>query len=231
MRGKRSAAAVAMAGLALVGCYGSTEPATEVERDSARLNARGTANNGPASSLFEYWPAGRQDATRRTRRLNWPGGVSGPIALTVSALRPSTAYSFRLCGADQGESDVCAQTRSLTTRASTDDLVKGAYFRADGTGATIDAESGAGGENPDGSVSSSSVGGPTGRFTFSGSVSCVVVTGRRGVVGAVGSIDTSGRAGQPSRHVAPHRRGRRSQRIGHRPRGGVVHQSAAAAPT
>ena len=78
MRGKRSAAAVAMAGLALVGCYGSTEPATEVERDSARLNARGTANNGPASSVFEYWPAGRQDAARQTRRLNWPGGASGP---------------------------------------------------------------------------------------------------------------------------------------------------------
>ena len=42
---------------------------------------------------------------------------------------------------------------------------------------------------------SSSFGGPTGRFTFSGSVSCVVVTGRRGVVGAVGSIDPAGAPG------------------------------------
>ena len=40
----------------LAGCYGSTEPATEVAFDSAKLNGRGTADKGPAFSYFEYAP-------------------------------------------------------------------------------------------------------------------------------------------------------------------------------
>jgi hypothetical protein len=55
-----------VAGLALTGCYGSTEPATEVTADTARLNARGTANNGPATSFFEIWPTNAPSA-----KLSW----------------------------------------------------------------------------------------------------------------------------------------------------------------
>lgn len=185
----------AIACLGWVGCYGSTEPATDVERDQATLNARGTANNGPATSVFEYWPTGRQDVTRRTRRLAWPAGASGPIASTVTPLRPGTPYSFRLCGADEGQSDICAQTRSFTTSESSEDLVSGGYQRPGGLGATVDAASGPTGENPRGSVSSSSTGGPTGRFTFTGNVSCLKVDGHRAVVGAEGTIQPEGAPG------------------------------------
>jgi hypothetical protein len=166
-----------------------------VQRDRATLNARGTANNGPATSVFEYWPTGRQDVTRRTRRLAWPAGASGPIVFTVTPLRPGTPYSFRLCGADKGQTDVCAQTRSFTTSASSEDLVSGSYERPGGLGGTVDAASRPSGENPRGSVSSSSTGGPTGRFTFSGNVSCLKVVGHRGVVGAEGSIQPAGAPG------------------------------------
>jgi hypothetical protein len=59
----RTVLAVALVGvLGVCGCYGSTEPATNVTFDAAQLNARGTANNGPASSYFEYWPTNTPQA-------------------------------------------------------------------------------------------------------------------------------------------------------------------------
>jgi hypothetical protein len=54
--GQRTIIGMGMAGvLILSGCYGSTEPATDIGPESAKLNARGTANNGPAHGGFEYW--------------------------------------------------------------------------------------------------------------------------------------------------------------------------------
>lgn len=39
-----------LSALVLGACYGSTEPATGVAEDSATLRARGTADQGPATS-------------------------------------------------------------------------------------------------------------------------------------------------------------------------------------
>ena len=174
-----------------MGCYGSTEPATEIERESARLNARGTANSGPASSVFEYWPTGRQDLTRRTPRLQWPAGASGPIASAVSGLRPGTPYSFRFCGADRGQTDVCAQTRAFATANATADIVRGSYSKSspdDSFRASVDATANPPGD-PEGTLNTS--GGPTGGTTIiftSSRLTCMNVAGRRGAVGAVGQI-------------------------------------------
>ncbi len=50
---RTSGVAVVVAAITLAGCYGSTEPATDVRPNSAVLQARGTANDGPAFSYFE----------------------------------------------------------------------------------------------------------------------------------------------------------------------------------
>ncbi len=55
---------LALCVLVLGGCYGSTEPATNIGEDSATLRAQGTANNGPATSYFEYWAAEEPFTTR-----------------------------------------------------------------------------------------------------------------------------------------------------------------------
>ncbi len=185
----RSAMVVAAAGLVLVGCYGSTEPATEVERESARLNARGTANKGPASSVFEYWPTGFQSLAETTQRLNWPGGASGPISTPVSGLRPGTGYSFRICGRDSGQSqDACAQTRTFTTDQPVEDSAKGGYFFTRAVSAASDATSGPAGQNPRGNMTRQALNDPDGFSStrFTGFVTCLEVDGNRAAIGAVG---------------------------------------------
>jgi hypothetical protein len=112
------------------GCYGSTEPATDIGEDSATLRGQGTANDGPALSYFEYWTDGDPlpgQARPRTPTRSWPAGASGPISERVSDLLVASRYSFRLCGADRGATSVCAQTRTLTTPTPTGDYVKGSF--------------------------------------------------------------------------------------------------------
>ena len=123
------AVVVVSAGL-LAGCYGSTEPATNIGEDSATLRGQGTANNGPASSYFEYSTKREPlpgQARPRTPTRSWPAGASGPISERVSDLLVASRYSFRLCGADRGATPVCAQTRTLTTPTPTGDYVKGSF--------------------------------------------------------------------------------------------------------
>jgi hypothetical protein len=146
--------------LALVGCYGSTEPATDVAEDGATLHARGTANHGPATSYFEYWATGDPASgypTPATPTRSWPAGASGPISERVSDLLVASRYSFRLCGDDQGTAPACAQTRTFTTPAPAGDYVKGSTAlddapRISGFAIRFNARSGAAGENPRGTV-------------------------------------------------------------------------------
>ncbi len=68
-----------MSVVALAGCYASTEPATNVGPEAATLNARGTANNGPARSHFEFWMTGSTRVSW-TDDQRWPAGASGPFS-------------------------------------------------------------------------------------------------------------------------------------------------------
>ncbi|MGC1813244.1 MAG: hypothetical protein WA696_03775 [Solirubrobacterales bacterium] len=83
--------------------------------ESAQLNFHGTANNGPASTYFEYWKSADPANKLTTPVRNWPAGASAPFGELVQHLSPSTAYSFRLCGNDQGKSPICVTTKQFTT--------------------------------------------------------------------------------------------------------------------
>jgi hypothetical protein len=100
--------------VALAGCYGQTELATDIGVSSATLNARGTTDDGPADVWFEHWPSAAPANVSRTPERRIPGGVSAPFSERIAGLSDGAAYGFRLCGRDVGETQaVCAQTRSL----------------------------------------------------------------------------------------------------------------------
>jgi hypothetical protein len=176
-------ALIVLAGVLLGGCYASTEPATNVGPESATLNARGTANNGPARSHFEFWITGSA-RVRRTDDRHWPAGASGPFSERAAGLAAATSYSFRLCGAD-GAVDgtyVCGQTRSFKTGAPTQDSAVGFWGGSPHYYGGVSAHSSRSGGSPQGSMSF--------RVSFDyfeGSVSCLRVSGNRAAVGAVGS--------------------------------------------
>ena len=175
----------------LAGCYGSTEPATEVAFDSAKLNGRGTADKGPAFSYFEYAPTSTGFPGATTTRREWPANASGPLTERAFPLYAGTSYSYRLCGNDQGKSPVCAQTRTFRTPAATRDAVRGSWSYDEGTinarFGEVDATAGAG---PSGILR-------LGRYVdrplrYAGRITCLRVTGRTAVVGSVGRTSTSG---------------------------------------
>ena len=180
---------------ALPGCYGSTEPATDVGPESATLQGRGTANNGAAQVFFEYWLT---DADRIRKRIGdrIPAGASGPYRKRVTQLAAGSSYSFKLCGNDEpaGET-VCAQTRTFTTRPPVEDALMGYFYAGCCSRFDIDAHSGPNGEDPRGElryhVASSSS-----QFsdTFTGSISCLAANGDRAAAGAVGSWRNRGPA-------------------------------------
>jgi hypothetical protein len=168
------------------GCYGSTEPATNVGPDNATLNARGTANHGPATTYFEYWVSDGSGPTLQTDRSHFPGGASGQFSQKVTGLAETTSYSFRLCGFDDaGGPTVCAQTRTFQTRpVPTEDSVTGGFDLGSTAKATVDAHSGPSGESPHGHIHYQ--GTIDGWAAFDGDVTCVAVNGQYGAVGAVG---------------------------------------------
>jgi hypothetical protein len=168
------------------GCYGSTEPATDVGPDSATLNARGTANNGPATAYFEYWVSDGSGSTQQTDPLHFAGGSSGPFSQKITGLAETTSYSFRLCGSDDsGGPTVCAQTRTFQTHpVPVEDSVTGDFDLGPVAQGSIDAHSGPSGEDPRGHVHYQ--GTYDNRAEFDGDVTCVAVNGNQGAVGAVG---------------------------------------------
>jgi hypothetical protein len=184
----------------LGGCYGSTEPAVDVGVDRATLTARGTANAGDAHVYFEYWPTGQPASVFATIGKDVPAGSSGkysePTANSFRGLAVGTQYSYRVCAKDQSAPNgACAQTRTFTTVRPPGDLVRGDYltlFGGIGHSASVDAHSVASGANAGGTMTlpadkDFSAG------TFSGTVTCLRVQGKRATVGAVGS-NNGGRA-------------------------------------
>jgi hypothetical protein len=175
--------------LAVSGCYGSTEPATNIGPEGATLNARGTANSGAATSRFEYWISGTS-ARDETVPRHWPAGARGPFSATVSGLYASRTYFFRLCGRDDASaSDICAQTRRFTTGAPVRDSVVGSWGQSSSFYGNVDAHSGPAGQNPSGTVSARA------SFdSFTGNVTCLIVSGSTAKLGAVGHTQDSSEA-------------------------------------
>jgi hypothetical protein len=182
----------ALAVVALAGCYGSTEPATDVGSESATLRAYGTADKGQAQSWFEYEVAGRVGGPQQTSQLNWPAGARGPIIQKVSDLSAGTPYTFRICGSDDQTPPVCAQTKTFTTKPPAEDSVHAGWWFGCCNSFGVNARSGPGGENPTGSMGlrTGSSFDPVSR-SFGGTVTCLEVDGRRAVIGAVGQVTTS----------------------------------------
>jgi hypothetical protein len=145
------------------------------------LNAKGTANNGPARSYFEYWPNGGSGWTTDTRQ--WPSGASGPISEKVTRLYAGKTYFFRACGADgtSGGTFACAQTRQFATPAPVQDSVAGFWNPSPHFEGSVNAHSGPAGQNANGTALL--------RWsfaTFTGNVTCLLVQGNKATVGAVG---------------------------------------------
>jgi hypothetical protein len=173
----------------LAGCYGSTEPATDVGEATATLHAKGTTNNGPAQSFFEYWPTADPGRKSTTSPHDWPGGVSGRFSQPVSELSQGTKYTFRMCGNDEGQAPVCAQNRTFETQAP--DTASGSGANANSRGG-LNASSGPSGEHPAGTMSLISTDGQRG---FQGNVSCLKVSGNVARVAATGKPFVGGTVG------------------------------------
>jgi hypothetical protein len=190
---------------ALSGCYASTEPATNVTVSRATLNARGTANSGPASSYFQYGPTGT-DLLFATARQEWPAGASGRFTGTTATgllpLEPGTEYRFRVCGNDAGEEPVCAQWRTFRTPSTpVQDEALGYWRYGFGAGSPegqVDARADRDGSNARGTLW---VRQPFDAVWFSGRVTCLSVSGHSAVVGAVGRRTTDG--SEPDPNAAP----------------------------
>jgi hypothetical protein len=106
---------VVLLGLLLAGCYGQTDPATDVTQSGATLRGHGTTDHGPADVWFEYWPTAAIAQRKLTPERRIPGDVTAPFAERVSGLTANTHYSFRLCGRDVGGPTACTPVRSFTT--------------------------------------------------------------------------------------------------------------------
>jgi hypothetical protein len=135
--------------VALAGCYGSTEPATDITLDSATLNAYGNTEGAPTIAFFRYGPTSKGMGQTPTSYL--PAGVRGPLSRTVTGLSPDTAYSFQLCGQPEGRDGQppCAQVRTFRTKPG-DEVT--AQLRYGDTGAHLHAISGPHGEAARGSL-------------------------------------------------------------------------------
>ena len=188
------AASLFATAMVFAGCYGSTEPASDIGFDRATLTANGTANAGDAHVYFEYWPTGQPESVFATLGKDVPGGSSGKYseqtANSFRGLAVGTQYSYRVCAKDQGVPDgACAQTRTFTTARPAGDLVRGDYltlFGGIGHQGSVDAHSGASGANAGGTLELP-VDKDTSAGTFSGTVTCLRVEGNRATVGAVGT--------------------------------------------
>jgi hypothetical protein len=183
-----AALATLLAVVALAGCYGSTEPATDVKLDGATLNAYGSTEDARTIAYFLYWTGSRSNGTGKTPTRYLPAGARGPFREPVTGLSPDTEYSFQLCGQPEGRDgqSFCAQVRTFRTQPG-DEVT--AELRYGDAGARLHALSGPHGE------------GARGFLAFEGNadppdvddVVCLSVHGSEAVVGTRSSpSSTSG---------------------------------------
>jgi hypothetical protein len=175
----------------LTSCYGTTEKATNVEFESATLNAHGTSNSGPAQSHFEYWPTADPANKSTTPTLSWPANISGPVIQSVSGLQEGTGYSFRVCGRDVngGPAFVCAQTRTFETWSPDTASGNGSTVTPEGDiyVMTVDARSGPSGQKPSGTLRFDTfISGVIG--SFDGGIDCLGVSGSNAIVVSTGTV-------------------------------------------
>jgi hypothetical protein len=202
MRLAISALVTGAACLALTGCVGITDPATNVASTSARLNAHGHTDATSARYSFRYDtdPAALSTtvASRTPRRGPVPphvpaGGGDVAFSETVTGLEPGRTYFYEVCGEDAvTHPDVCGGVQSFfTTPTSAEDTAQGGFkpFVQGINGGGVDAASGPAGEHADGSIDYTRAG----TFTrFSGRVTCLAVSGHQAAVGAVGRLTLNG---------------------------------------
>jgi hypothetical protein len=194
-----------LSALLLVGCYGSTEPATNMRPDSVQLNGRGTANHGPAYTFFRVQKFGVPlPPTFDTPTRQWPAGASGPFSEKLTGLETATDYYYKLCGADAGEQPVCANSQSFATRGPDgQDSVLGSWRvrqSADPSGGRAQARSDPSGANPRGSLEITEV--TDHLHDFTGFVTCLRVEGNKATVGAVGLDQDENGTDHPSTAIA-----------------------------
>jgi hypothetical protein len=202
MRLPTTAAAICVAAALLAGCYGSTEPATDIGPETATLRGQGTANNGPAYAVFQYWIEGNTDDLRVSQPAqNFPAGASGSFSKKVTGLAADSTYAFRVCGGDQGTEAVCANTRTFKTLPAVEDSVNGSYSSGCCYHIRVDARSGPAGQNPHGEMHYESAPAFSNGDEFNGFVTCLEVDGKSATIGAVGQRRILG-SQDPDWHVA-----------------------------
>ena len=136
-----------IAAVALAGCVGDTDPATNVTFHTAQLHAHGRTDDGPAYWWWEYSTDRDFLKAGGGFRVCGSGSRCGPasssstvnLGTTVYGLQFGTTYYFRACGQDvpnppsENEPPVCGRILSFTTGGSyAFDRKWGAYGTANG---------------------------------------------------------------------------------------------------
>ena len=132
MRRRFMILSVLAAALALAGCVGDTDPATNITSKTAQLNAHGRTNDGPASWWWEYSTSkstveanggaevcgSPPEADGRCGPAQGPSGTDVPLSFKLTGLTPGTTYWFRVCGQDVNDANpTCGRVLSFTTLA------------------------------------------------------------------------------------------------------------------
>ena len=117
----------------LSACVGDTDPADKISSYSARLNAHGRTNDGPAKWWWEYSTVKANLGTASDKEVCGslkpvgvapdarcgPASVSTdvPLSFTLTELTADTTYYFRACGQDTNKSSPsCGNTLSFKTK-------------------------------------------------------------------------------------------------------------------
>ena len=186
MEGRKRAAALLGAALALAGCgYGVTSPASSVRDTTAQLNGLADRTEpGGIEWWFEYGPTTDYGSTTRVDSYYVTGPV--PVAFTAKDLAPETTYHYRLCVRDvedDGPADSCGGDSTFVTRAAGDHVsglieISRLFPEPFHVGIRVDAFSDADGANATGGARAYAD-----DYVVEGAVVCTRVAGNRVAIG------------------------------------------------